>query len=253
VTLDIWAACADQVSKITLVGEVVRIAGSQEQMATNRLVDDLAEQAILENLLEQTKPSISDFAQKLNYLLYTPFRYPPLKHGSRFGRRFEPSLFYGSRKLSTVLSETAYYRLYFWLGMTEPPPSAKLTTQHTAFSARVSTTQGLQLQNTPFSTHKDKLANKSSYSDTQLLGTLMRDNGIKAFEFVSARDLDEGLNIALFTPDALHGKSPTSTKPLLCTTDSEGVAFIYNKNKLIKFPLHTFMENGVFPAPILTA
>jgi hypothetical protein len=44
-----------------------------------------------------------------------------VKHGSRFGTRSAPSLFYGALKTATVLAEAAYYRFLFWYGMVTPP------------------------------------------------------------------------------------------------------------------------------------
>jgi hypothetical protein len=76
---------------------------SQQQIATSSLVDDLAEQALLEELIERSKPPLRSGTERLHYLLATPFRYPPLRHGSRFGGRFEPSLLYGA----------AWLRLYW--------------------------------------------------------------------------------------------------------------------------------------------
>src|SRR5688500_8455099 len=97
---DGWAACLADARPVALEGEVLRLVESQEQVATNRLVDTLSEQALLEEPLEATKPPVPlAAAPTLDYLLSTPFRYPPLRHGSRFGRRTEPSLFYASRTL----------------------------------------------------------------------------------------------------------------------------------------------------------
>jgi hypothetical protein len=91
---------------------LLRIVESQEQIAMLSLVDDLAEQAVLEDLLEQTKPPLPAGAERLHDLLSTPFRYPPLRHSSRFGQRFEPSLFYGVRRLPTLLTSfTAFARI----------------------------------------------------------------------------------------------------------------------------------------------
>lgn len=112
------------------------IVESQEQIATLSLVDDLAEQNLLEGLLERSKPSLPAGCKGLHDLLSTPFRYPPLRHGSRFGSRAEPGLLYGARRLPTVLAEAAYYRFVFWIGMTTPPPAGQLLTQHSVFWAR---------------------------------------------------------------------------------------------------------------------
>jgi hypothetical protein len=192
-----WAACLAHASLEPLGGSALRLVESQEQIATVRLVGSLAEQAVLEDLLETSKPRLPRPAADLHYLLATPFRYPPLKYGSRFGRRTEPSLFYASRDLSAVLAEAAYYRFVFWSGM-ETAPKAPLTTQHSLFSTKITTARGLRLQRPPFAEYETLLVHRSEYTETQALGTLMREAGVEAFEFTSARDPDRGINLALF-------------------------------------------------------
>jgi len=247
-TLDIWSACEKQLEPAKLDGKIIRIVESQEQIATNNIVDDLHEQAILESLLDKTKPPVPASAQHLHYLLYTPFRYPPLKYGSRFGSRFEPSLFYGSRTITTALAETAYYRLLFWTGMREPPE--QLTTQHTAFTTAIHTTQGIQLQSPPFSKYQKNLTSKSSYLETQMLGRAMRKNGIDAFEYISTRNnTGNSLNVALLTPDAISSTAPISTTTLICTTNEESIAFIDDTKNVYQYAAALFMENGQFPIP----
>ena len=123
--MDIWAACSAAARPAPLRGTLVRLIENQEQVATQGLVDTLAEQALLEELLERSKPPRPPGTERLHYLLATPFRYPPLRHGSRFGAREDPSLFYGSRQLPGALAEGAYYRFVFFHGMTTPPRSAQ--------------------------------------------------------------------------------------------------------------------------------
>ena len=89
-----------------------------------------------------------------------PFRYPPVRWGSRFGKRYEPSLLYGSLDSKTLLYESAYYRFLFWYGMSTPPRS-KLDTQHTMFGAEYGTDHGLRLQATPFIEHRAALTSPS--------------------------------------------------------------------------------------------
>jgi len=132
---EIWAACSARAERVPLAGVVYRLVESQEQVATNSLVRTLAEQALLEDLIESSKPRHSATTSGLHYLLATPFRYPPLPWGSRFGSRFEPGLFYGARSVGTTLAECAYYRFVFWSGMATPPPQP-LNTSHTMFNAR---------------------------------------------------------------------------------------------------------------------
>lgn len=90
---DLWQFCSGYSFITPLSGTLYRLVESQEQIATRQLVDTLEEQALLEEMLETVKPSYPGRLDHLHYLLKTPFRYPPLKWGSRFGRTFEPSIF----------------------------------------------------------------------------------------------------------------------------------------------------------------
>ena len=250
---DGWAACLADARPVALEGEVLRLVESQEQVATNRLVDTLSEQALLEGLLESTKPPVPPAAAPtLDYLLSTPFRYPPLRHGSRFGRRSEPSLFYASRTLAAVLAECAYYRFVFWAGMAEPPADS-MTTQHSLFGVPIATTRGLRLQNAPFAGHRAILASPTEYAATQTLGTLLRDAGYEAFEYVSARDPGGELNVALFTPLALAANRPSFTQEWLCETAPAHVRY-YSRSagRLWRFERSQFLVGDRLPSPALT-
>ncbi len=247
--MDIWKACAGQAQPESLAGTAIRVVESQEQIATNSLVDDLAEQALLESLLDEAKPPAPAETRRLHYLLATPFRYPPLRHGSRFGGPNQPSLFYASVELRTALAETAYYRLVFWNGMTLPPPSGKLVTAHTVFGAAYATDHGLHLQNPPFAAFTKQIANPAGYSDSQLLGQRMRDAGIEAFQYPSARDRQGGLNVALFSPAALKKSKPTFQQAWLCDTDGERVMFYSAEESTLVFPMESFLVDGVLPQP----
>lgn len=226
-----------------------RLVESQEQIATNRLVSTLDEQAVLEELLEAVKPPRPTAAGGLHYLLATPFRYPPLRYGSRFGRRDEPSLFYGSLTVETVLAESAYYRLVFWQGM-EAPPKKLLRTQHTLFSAGYACAHGIKLHQPPFDAWQDELTHRCSYTATQALGSAMREAGVEAFEFISARDPDAGLNVALFSPAALAGTRPDMSQNWLSETSADRVSFYCAEHvSVYSFNLSTFWVDGALPTP----
>lgn len=247
---DLWAACADGLQPIALGGELLRMVESQQQIATLSLVDDLAEQALLEDLIETVKPPAAAGTERLHYLLATPFRYPPLRHGSRFGGRFEPALFYGARRLSTLLAEVAYYRLVFWDAMAAPPPAGRLTTQHTLFRARVGTQRGLRLHQPPCAAHQAMLRDPADYRATQQLGAALRAAGIEAFEFASARDPDAGVNVALFNPAALASRAPKGLTAWLCETTAGQVSFAsVDQPSVTSFPRACFERNGRLPLP----
>jgi hypothetical protein len=244
-----WDHCLNQVVAKPFSGTLLRMVEGQEQIATNRLVHSLQEQAILEAMLEATKPPYRKESTNLHYLLATPFRYPPLQWGSRFGKRTEPSLLYGSMHTHTLLCEVAYYRCVFWSGMTLAP-TQKIASQHTAFGIQYQTNAGLALQNLPFNKYQVILTHPSDYSATQALGAKMRAIGIQAFEYISARDSPAGLNIALFSPNAITKPEPTFQENWLCEIDAESVRFYRTTDKqLYTFPVGLFMVNGTTPSP----
>lgn len=246
---DIWAACGAEARSRLLSGEILRLVESQEQVATNRLVATLAEQELLEDMLEASKPRLPARAGRLDYLLATPFRYPPLPHGSRFGGRHEPALFYAARTLTTVLAESAYYRFVFWQGMRVPPP-APLLTQHTLFGARLRARRGYALQLPPFDAHRTVLVSREDYGPTQALGRALREAGADAIEYVSARDAGGGLNIALYSPTAFANPRPSFKHEWLCDTRATEVSFYARGvDGARSFALSQFTLQGRLPAP----
>jgi RES domain len=244
-----WGGILAAARPTRLAGALQRLVESQEQVATNQLVASLAQQSVLEEMLEATKPPLRHGTEQLHYLLATPFRYPPLKFGSRFGKRSEPSLFYGSLETRTVLAEAAYYRFAFWYGMVKPPPG-KLDTQHTLFGAEYRTERGLQLQSPLFADYSRVLTDPVDYGPTQALGASMREAGIEAFEYLSARDPRRGLNVALFSPAALADSRPVFQDAWLCELTAEHVHFhAAHGREDYDFPLEIFRVNGELPWP----
>src|SRR3954470_4873943 len=130
----IWMQCGGASNARALETEPWRVVEAQHQVSTRKLVESDEEQRLLEELIDAAKPP-ERTRSRLHYLLFTPFRYPPLRHGSRFGTRHEPGIWYGSESLHTAFAEVAYYRLLFLEGTRarlEP-----LETTLTAFSVNV--------------------------------------------------------------------------------------------------------------------
>ena len=227
-------------------GNLWRVVESQSQVATLALVDSLEEQSVLEELIEQSKPEQAADVSRLHYLLATPFRYPPLKWGSRFGNRFAPSLFYGSRKVSTALAEAAYYRFVFWQGMADPPPAGSMITRHDVFSARFRACPGLKLQQAPFSAYREILGARDRYEETQRLGERMRRRGVLGFEFESARCPLGGMNVALFSAAALVSRRPGEIQRWVCETTEQVVTF-RGESLLERYDIARFMDQGRLP------
>lgn len=248
-TIDVWRECRGKDAIKSLNFNAHRIVESQEQIATANLVDTLEEQAVLEGLLEQTKPPQPITSQK-HYLLTTPFRYPPLKHGSRFGTRSEPSLFYASMTVATALAETAYYRFVFLDGM-ESPWNGRLLTEQSSFVARIATERGAELNQRPFSRFETLLASPLDYRATQMLGQRMRDAKVEGFRFKSARDLNGGVNAGVFQPGAIRSKQPQKIQQWLCSTTGDEIVFQQNlnRNNVFRFSFTEFCVDGRLPQP----
>lgn len=220
-----WLALDRDQALIPVSGRLWRLVESQEQVATRSLVDSLEEQALLEELLEAVKPPRVPGCERLHYLLATPFRYPPLPWGSRFGQIWEPGIFYGACALPTALAETAYYRLLFWQGMSLPPVSGVLVTQHLAFSADYRCRPGARLQEVPWLDLQDALRDPADYGLTQALGSWLRAQGVAGFEYASARCPRAGVNVALLRPQALRSSQPVAQQHWLCETRPGQVLF----------------------------
>jgi hypothetical protein len=105
-----------------------------------RLVDDLHEQELLEQVLEASKPPLPPGCAGLPYLLATPFRYAS-PWGSRFRSADEPGAWYGADDPQTVAAELAYWRWRFFTD-SDGLRDQQLVTEHTFFLA---TFQGREL------------------------------------------------------------------------------------------------------------
>lgn len=224
----IWTRCAGTSEVRPLSARAWRMVEAQHRVSTLKLVDgNPAEQAVLEDLLEESKPPVpKDPAFRgLHYLLATPFRYPPLRHGSRFGTRRERGIWYGSAEERTVMSEVAYYRLRF-LDATEADLGT-VQSEHTLFHVPLKTEAGVDLSAPPFDAHRSRIASPRSYRWSQPLGVEMREAGVEVAAFPSARDLAGGLNYAVFSPRAFGRKTPGPRVPQVwtCFTSRDDVVF----------------------------
>ena len=212
----------------------------------------MEEQGLLEELLESGKPPLPLGAEfrRLHYLLATPFRYAPLRHGSRFGTRGERAIWYGSTQPRTAFAETAYYRLLFLEGT-----AADLTpieVELSLFRVSIRTTRGVDLTRAPFDRHRAAIASPADYSATQLLGREMRDDAVDAFRYPSARDRLGGTNLALFAPTAFVATMPSAVS---CwhSVATRGRIELTKKDVFSResfaFPRDDFLVDDRLPAP----
>jgi hypothetical protein len=250
----IWTRCGGRSSAREFRCDPWRVVESQRVASTRPLVDTSAEHELLEQLLDDAKPRLprGPDHRGLHYLLFSPFRYPPLKHGSRFGGRHEPSLWYGSEELSTSLAEAAYYRILFFEGTRAR--LAPHTMPMSAFQARIHSRTAVDLSSKAFAPFVGRICSPVSYGTSQPLGSEMRGAGIEVVRFPSARDPRKRANVALFTPTVFASRGPLNAPATWhCTvTGAHDVEFRHEgiaRVDTAPFPRSGFVVNGALPSP----
>lgn len=184
---------------------------AQHTASTMKIVDNSEEQDLLERLLEGSKPKQPASAQGLDYLLATPFRYYPLRGGSRFRAVTDPGVFYGAETVRTASAELGYWR---WKFLKDAVDLHRLEpVAHTAFSAQVST-QVIDLRQAPFSANAAAWTHLSDYTDTQAIAQVARTVKVGCIQYQSVRDPNPAWCMAVLSPQAFAKSKPN---PLMQT------------------------------------
>lgn len=169
------------------------------------LVDSLEEQHVLERLLDEAKPPVPPAARRLDYLLFTPFRYPPPRGGSRFRGAADPGVFYGADAVRTACAELGYWR---WRHLTESPALAAMPQKaQTVFKTRVAT-PGVDLRDKPFVRDRATWTDPADYRGCQAFARVAREAPVGLIRYESVRDPEHGGCGAVMTPDAFAKPSP---------------------------------------------
>jgi hypothetical protein len=248
----IWTECAGDSEIRPLSVTARRAVEAQHVVSTARLVDTLEEQAALERMLERVKPAPLDAlpARALHYLLAAPFRYPPLRHGSRFSTRSERSVLYGSVALNTCLREVAYYRFLFLEGTTAA--LERIAVDLTIFRFRARTRRGIDLTRGRFAAIRSRIAAPDRYDETQQLGRDLRAASVQIARYPSARDPAQGTNVAVFSPSALQSSVPEDPETWHCITTRLAVELLRRdplERRRARFERNSFLVNGALPHP----
>ena len=247
----IWTRCAGPSETRRLTGRFHRVVEAQFRNSTRKLVDSDEEQRVLEELLDaRAKLPVPAGFENLHYLLYTPFRHPPLRNGSRFGTRRERGILYAARDLPTVFAEVAYYRLVFLEGTAAS--LAPVQVELTAFSFRIAAQRGIDLSQRPFRAFEDRISSPVSYVDSQALGGEMRASGVQACLYVSARARGRHLNLAVFA-NVFRPLRPLDEERWACTASPERVEFraqrLVGRDEDHAYEREQFLVQGKLPAP----
>ena len=197
-----------------------RVVEAQHTASTMRLADSLEEQALLETVLEESKPPLPAGVQRLHYLLATPYRYRP-HVGSRFRAALEPGVWYGAELLRTALAEKSYWRLRFLLDSPATPDLKPVP--HTAFQAAVRSRAALDLTRAPFARERAAWTERSNYQGTQALAAAAREADIELIRYESVRDPEHAACVAVLAPRAFGRGTPHALETWFIAAARRGV------------------------------
>lgn len=196
---------------------------AQHVVSTLRLVDTVDEQALLEDLLERSKPPLPPSRSPRHYLLTTPFRYRP-HHGSRFRRVGALGVWYGAETLEAACAEVAYWRHRF-IADTTAYEDADLLTEHTLFQAQVRG-RALDLMASPWRAARATWTHGSDYRQTQALAEAARERGVQWIRYESARAPGHRCAAVLDVEALSQGDALAPAQTWHCKASREGVMMV---------------------------
>ena len=194
--------------------------------ASMKLVDTLQEQAVLEQLLEGSKPAAPPHEAGMHYLLLSPFRYFP-QHSSRFRPAGRSGLWYGSSTLAGACSEIAYWRMRFIQDSAGLVNLGELLTELTFYQASVRG-RAINLMAAPWADLSPLWKHSADYSATHQLAEAAMAASIDWIQYESVRAPSCALAVAL-TAQALfadHAALEQSRQEWICKATRDQVMMI---------------------------
>lgn len=159
--------------RAALARSAFRLVETQYIAATMLLVDSADEQALLEQMLEGSKPPMPEKGVGVHYLLAAPFRYLP-QTGSRFRAVNTSGIWYGADDPFCACAEIAYWRQRFLLdsaGLVK----THIATEHSMYEAAVNGI-AIDLLSIPWSQAQAYWKSPTDYAQTQKLGSQVRES-----------------------------------------------------------------------------
>jgi RES domain len=205
-------------------GECWRLVEAQHRISTLKLTDTLAEQALLEELIEQSKPPMPPECWHLDFLLATPFRYGAIyPHGSRFRRAGRTAgVFYAAEAVTTAVAEMAFYRLLFFAESPATPWPTNAA-EYTAFAAAVETASLLDLTREPLLSDAAIWTDLTQYDGCQEFADTARSAGADAIRYHSVRDPAMGRNLAILACRSFAQPGPVERQTWRIRLSATGV------------------------------
>jgi hypothetical protein len=239
--LPTWTPAALSSETLPLKTLCWRLVEAQHLVSTLKIVDTLSEQALLEELLEETKPPVPPECRHLHYLLSTPFRYGPYPQGSRFRRPgMTAGVYYASERPETAVAELAFHRLLFFA---ESPatPWPENAAEFTGFSVLAATERALDLSVPPLAADRPVWTHPTDYGPCQDLADAARAAAVEALRYESVRDPTMGRNLALLTCRAFTASEPGQRQTWRMRLGSHGAhAICGHPSARVEFPRDAF-------------
>ena len=188
------------------------------------LVDSVAEQAVLERLVEASKPPVPREVARLglHWLLFTPFRYAPPPGGSRFRGPNDPGVFYGADQPRTACAEVGYWR---WRHLRDSPGIAAMPQRpQTVFRVPVAG-RAVDLRVPPFDLDRVTWTDRTDYTGCQALARTAREAGVQWLRYESVRDSRHGGCGAVFDAAAFASRAPVEQQGWLLTVTQTRVVW----------------------------
>ena len=242
-SLPTWTPGALSSEAVRLEGKYWRMVEAQHRVSTLKLVDTLDEQALLEDLIDDTKPRIPMECRHLHYLLATPFRYGSVyPYGSRFRRAGKTKgVYYAAETVLTAVAEMAFYRLLFFAEspLTQWPNDAA---EYTAFAAAIRCDNAIDLTRPPLDRDKEAWTNATDYTACQAIADVAREAELQAIRYRSVRD-PKGANVALLTCKGFAKAKPLEPQTWRIRIGSFGIQAICEfPDKRLEFSRAAFAD-----------
>ena len=224
-----------------LRGQAWRFVEAQHRVSTLKLVDSLAEQAALEDILEATEPPVPDECHPLDHLLSTPFRYRPYPNGSRFRRAgVTPGVWYGAERSETAAAEMVFYRFIFYAESPDTPFPDDAA-DYTAYCVDLATPVSLDLTAGALAADHPLWTHLTDDAPCQHLADRAREIGAEVIRYASVRDPENGANLAVLTCRAFAAPQPALRQTWRIRIGRSGAQAIREHPKLgLEFGVDSF-------------
>lgn len=217
-------------------GKAWRLVEAQNIISTRKLVENVREQNILDEILDESKPKVPESCRHLDFLLFTPFRYRPYPHGSRFRPAgMTDGVFYAAQEYETAVAELAHYRMKFYQDSPglEAPDNAP---EYTAFQVDVKTPFALDLTADPFVQYEEFWTRHTDYGPCQALAETAREAGVEVILSRSVRDQHGRKNVNVLSCAAFAKPNPLQMQTWRILANGESAtAYCQSPHKVLEF------------------